>query len=160
MAVTPHVTGPALVKIDYGGGLANFGYTADGVFITGQPFTLDVPGDQNGGESGPPIDVQHFGSIMRVRVEMTSWEGAVASALSALTAGGTAGVQPTMGTLLGLNSLTYRVLILPTTDPINFPKCIIKAPWEINKGSKYGRLIFEFEAHSFTGTTVFNSTTS
>ena len=47
--------------------LETLGYTQNGVQIEEELYTGDVKGDENGGEEGPPIDVQYFGEVHRVR---------------------------------------------------------------------------------------------
>ena len=57
------VAGLAPIKVD--GEL--LGYTRNGADTTKEAYWLDVPGDENGGDDGPPIDVQYLGEIARVR---------------------------------------------------------------------------------------------
>ena len=68
MANLVHVAGLALIKISFGGsGYLELGYTRNGADITHEGFFLDVPGDENGGDEGPPIEIQFLGEIARVR---------------------------------------------------------------------------------------------
>ena len=86
MAQIPQVSGPAEILINTGaaGALASLGWTAEGVDITAEALRLDVPGDQNGGSDGVPIEIQDFGATFRVRMELTKWEKTVGDRLKAL----------------------------------------------------------------------------
>lgn len=159
MAEAIQVTGPALVKIDYGSGLSNLGYSINGIEIFPEVFMSDVPGDQNGGDEGPPIDVQYFGETARVRMELSKWDTTVAGKILARVKNGTAGAIATAGSLMFTGALYYRVLILPTTQPMNFVGAIARAPIELNKGTKYSRLLVEFECHGIDGV-LWNTTTT
>ena len=108
MAVQPRYAGAALCKVDYGSGLANLGYTEDGAQVTPTAYWADVPGDENGGPEGPPIDVQYLGETVDVRLVLTSWETTVADAMAARLAGGTAGTPGTPGTLMFLDQTEYQ----------------------------------------------------
>ncbi len=157
MAIAVVQTGPALIRI--GAPLEDLGYSINGVEIIETTFMSDVPGDQNGGDDGPPIDVQYFGQIDRVRMELSKFDNAVVDKIRARLSGGTAGVPGTSGTLIAGTSVFYRVLVLPTTNPRNYVAGIPREPIEVNRGTKFSRLILEFECHSFSGTLWNLSTT-
>jgi len=154
MAISVVTTGPALVKVDTGvaGALEDLGYSINGVEITETVLETDVPGDQNGGDEGPPIDIQYLGQIDRVRMELSKYDIAVADKIRARLLGGTAGVIGTPGTLIAGTSVFYRLLILPTTNPRNYVAAIPREPIEVNRGTKFSRLVLEFECHAFSGT--------
>jgi hypothetical protein len=156
MALAVHVAGKALIQIDAGAGLESLGYTINGVEISDDPFFSDVPSDENGGDEGPPIDVQFFGFVATIRIELSRWDSAVAAKIHPFLAGGTAGVQGTSGTLMSGNA--YRLLILPTNLPRNYPVAFPSEPQEINKGTKYSRLAITWKAYGFTSATVWNTT--
>lgn len=165
MAITIHVAGACLAKIDanQGSGLESLGYTVNGAEIEERDYHSDVPGDQNGGEEGPPIDVQYFGAVHVVRLDLSSWDTAVVNKLLAKIATGTAGTLPTPGSLMGSGSLTYRLLLLTTNEPRNYPRAFLRNGVRKNHGTKFSRLSLEFECHGSTaggGGTLYNATTS
>lgn len=159
MAIAVNVDGPALIKIDAGAGLEDLGYSINGVEIAPEVFMSDVPGDQNGGDEGPPIDIQYFGEIARVTFELSKWDTVVADKLLARLKGGTTGGIGTAGTLLAAGSATFRLLILPTSRPYNFVQAIPRAAIEINKGTKFSRFRTEMECHAAAGV-LWNVTTT
>jgi hypothetical protein len=137
------------------------GYTRNGVESTKDGFHLDVHGDENGGDDGPPIEVQYLGEIVRVRLELTKYDAAVAAKITPRVAGGTAGTPSTAGTLLFAGTKTYRVVLYNAAGSRNYPRCIMRAPIEINRGTKFSTLIVEFEAHkNSTGILYDTSTTT
>jgi hypothetical protein len=162
MAAAPQVFGPAEIKVGTGssGALESLGFTRQGAEIRSQGFFIDVPGDQNGGDQGPPIEVQYLGEILRVRAELTKWDEAVAAKVRSRLAAGTEGSPGTPGTLMFGDSKTIRVLIAPTTGAVNCPRCFIRGEWEMNKGTKYSTLILEFEAHKDANGVLYNASTS
>lgn len=162
MTAAVQVTGPALVRVGTGtdNALESLGHTGQGADVQSQGFFLDVPGDENGGDAGPPIEVQYMGEIARVRLEMTKWDSAVAAKVQSRLADGTAGTPGTAGTLMFGDGKTIRVLLSTTNGPMNFPRCFLRNPWEINRGTKYSRLVLEFEAHKDGSGVLFNAVTT
>lgn len=154
------VAGAAPVYIDAGAGLELLGYTVNGVDSVAEAFWLDVPGDQNGGDSGPPIDIQNLGEIVRVRLEFSKWDATVAAKIRARVRGGTAGTPPTPGVLAFAGTLYYRLLINSPTIPENYPYAIPRHAQEINRGTRWSRFVAEFECHKGNGSVVYNQTTS
>ena len=148
MAITVNVAGLATIKIAAGGALQDFGYTMDGARITTEGFTVNVPGDENGGDEGPPVEIQYLGEIVRVRLEMTKWDVSVGNVLSARFKGGTAGVPVAAGSLVFSAGGYFRLVISAANAPWNFPcATLIKQPIEINAGTKYSKLLVEFECY-------------
>lgn len=143
MAESIQVYGPTQIKVD--GTL--LGYTANGAEITKEASFLNVPGDQNGGDDGPPIDVQILGEIARVRVELTKYDDTIASVLESRVANGTGGVPPTPGTLMFTDTKTRSLVLQGTTRTLTFPRAFPRGNVEVNKGTKFSRKIFEFECH-------------
>lgn len=162
MAIAVNVAGPALVKVGTGaeGALESLGYTGRGADVQSQGFFVDVPGDQNGGEQGPPIDVQYLGEICRVRLELTKYDEAIALKIRSRLLAGTEGTPGTAGTLMFGETKTVRVLLNTTNNPMNFPRAFIRNAWEMNKGTIYSRLVLEFEAHKDAVGVLYNSTTT
>lgn len=162
MAITVHVNGGCLVKIDAnrGDGLQSLGYTGNGASIREVDYTENVPGDQNGGDSGPPIDVQYFGSHHEIDLEFTNWDASVAAPLMAKVNNGTAGVLPIAGSLMLSGALYYR-LVLTGYEPRNYLYAFLRNGVEINKGTKFSRLRLQFFAMaSGPGGTLYNTTTT
>lgn len=141
--VQVQVAGLAAIKID--GEL--LGYTRNGADSTNEAFWLDVPGDQNGGDDGPPIDIQYLGEIVRVRLELTKWNETVADKIRARVKGATAGAPAEVGTLMGRDSKSVRLTIDAPNLPRNYPRAIPRMPIEMNRGTKFSTLVCEFECH-------------
>jgi len=159
MALQVEVHGPAEIKTGTGSqdALETFGYTRQGAEVRDQGFWIDVPGDQHGGDAGPPIDIQYLGEICRIRCEMTKWDEDVAAKIRSRLKGGTEGTPGTPGTLMFQDEKTIRVLINTTQRKLNFPRCFIRGEWEINKGTKFSTLIVEFEAHKDANGVLYNA---
>lgn len=165
MAVQPIYYGAALIRIAAGSdSLADLGYSADGVRITHRGYWLDVPSDREGGEAGPPRDVQFMGVEADIYCELTEFDQTQADKIMALLPGYTLGTwaDSSIGTLVRTGSnLTYRVLVNSTTVPFNYPTCVIRDAYEINKGTRHARLIFTAKAYRWGGSgLMFNNTTS
>ena len=156
MAVGVQVFGAAKVSVDD----EELGYTRNGADLTDEAFFVDVPGDENGGDEGPPVDIQYLGGIARLRLELTKFDPAVADKIIARIKGATIGqvsdgTNPP-GTLLFNGTRTFVVKIVnPGADPphtggagtITFNRAILRNPAEINKGTKFSTLILEIEGH-------------
>lgn len=162
MAKQPHYAGAALIRVDTASAnaLEDLGYTEDGAQISIRQYTLDVPGDENGGNEGPPIDVQHLGETAEIRLTMTKWEASVADKIAARLYGGTTGTPGTPGTMMFNESKTYRLVVHTTTTPFNFPRVIFKDAIEINKGTKFSRFVIVATAYKNASGVLYNSTTS
>jgi len=154
------VCGAAAIRIgDEGAALASLsllGYTRNGVEMTSEGYFLNVPGDQNGGDDGPPIDVQYLGETARIRVELTNWDPVVAAAIEARLQGGTGGTPGTPGSLMSANA--HRLLIDTTTGDRNYPRVFPRGATELNKGTRFSTLVFEFEAHEDGNGVLWNTT--
>lgn len=102
MAEQIQIAGLVTIKVDTGTShaLETLGYSVNGVEIEENIFTLDVPGDEHGGDAGPPIDIQYLGEVDTVRIESTKFDLAVVNKLRARlwNAGFTA---PAAGQVLG-----------------------------------------------------------
>lgn len=164
MALEVHVAGPALVKIGTGdaGALEDLGYTVNGADIELRGFHGDVPGDEHGGDLGPPIDVQYFGEIAIVRLEFSKFDAAVADKAAARMLSNIAnpGSPGTPGTLLFGSTQAFRLLINPTNNPMNFPRAFCRGSIVHNKGTRFTRLSQEWECHADSDGVLYNSTTT
>lgn len=169
MAITVHRAGKTLVKIDVSAALdtwQDLGYTRDGVDISEQPFYLDVHGDENGGDAGPPIDTQHLGEIHTVTCMLTKWDKTVENAIrNALRESSTPGTLPTPGQFMIQDSEYFKVG-LAAADPMTetqdrtYQYCIVRQPKTLNKGTKHEVLLFVFEAWMPAGGGVIYSRTN
>ncbi len=161
MGMQVNVSGACLVKVDnrQGPGLQSLGYGENSIGIEEEVFSEGVPGDENGGDAGPPIDVQYFGELHRVRMELSKWDPAIATTVLSKVNNGTAGVLAQAGSLMAAGNLAYRLLLLPTVLPRNYLQAFLRgAPTEINKGTKYSRLVLNWECHANgVGGTIYNT---
>ncbi len=150
MAITVNVDG--VTKVNFGA--ADLGYTRNGVDVTLEGFFIDIPGDQNGGDDGPPIDVQYLGEIARVRAELTKYDTAVALTVYERYTASAAGVPViTPGNSLMRQDGQFKELILSSAArTMTFSMAIPRSPIEVNKGTKFSTLVCEFECHSDAGT--------
>ncbi len=162
MAVAILVAGLADIQVFTAGATAErLGYTRNGAETTKEGFFLDVPGDQLGGDDGPPIDVQYFGEIVRVRCELTKFDNAVADELKSRTLNGTAGAPVAAGSLMfGAADKAIRLCIKSAGDPINFLRAFPRFPIEQNRGTKFSTLKIEFECHANAAGVVYNAVTT
>ncbi len=146
MAIQYHVAGPALIKVDTGSThtLEELGYTRDSAEIRFEGHFEEIKSDDQGGDAGPPGDLNYLGERAIVRLELTKWDAAIADKLVPRLYGGTAGMVGEVGTLLLQDAKTFRLLIHSTNTPMNFPKAILFGAIEINKGTRHSRLVLEF----------------
>ena len=160
MAAAVQVAGATTVKVDVGegAGIESLGFSVNGVDVVEEAFWNDVPGDENGGEQGPPIEIQYLGEIVRIRVEMSKWDSSVANKLRTRIPGGTLGTPGTPGSLMFAGTNTTRLLLDNTNLDINFPRTIVRGAIELNRGTRWARLVIEFEAHKDGTGVLYNST--
>lgn len=136
--------------------LTELGITRNGVTVNYENFFYDVPGDEFGGDDGPPIDVQWLGAIARIRCEFTKYNRELLNAVLGIVHGSTFGDMNSQSS--GSSKFPGELMFTPTNytrvlldnsigDRRNFPRCIIRAPHEQNYATKYASPIVEFEAH-------------
>lgn len=161
MALAVITDGPALIRTGTGsaGALEDLGYTRNQVEVEEETFYYNVPGDQNGGDDGPPIEIQFLGQIHRVRLDLSKYDAAVVEKLRSGVRGTTGGTIGTVGTLMAASSSGFRVLISPTSRPRNYLFGIPRIPIFEGKGTKWSPFSITFECHAVSGT-MFNTTTS
>ena len=154
MAVVVNVDGVVLVQFGPNGSILDLGYTRNGADITLEGYFVDIPGDQNGGDDGPPVDVQYLGEIARVRTELTKYDVAVALDVYERFPKSAAGVPlNTPGTTLLFENTNGRELILSSTNrTMTFWEAFPRSPIELNKGTKFSTLVCEFECHQRSST--------
>ncbi len=163
MAMTVHTAGITTVKIKIASDSSlplSLGQTRNYAEVTKEAFFLDVPGDANGGDDGPPIEIQYLGEICRVRVELTKYDNTVANLVRARLNGGTAGTPGTAGSLMFAGTNIVRLVLDNANDPRNFNRAIPRMPIEIGRGTKYSTLICEFECHKDSAGLLYDNTTS
>lgn len=171
MAEIIQIPGPCHVLINQGaaGALTALGYTENGATVREEMLAGDIPGDQNGGDQGAPIDIQDFGRIGHVHLEMSKWDETIARAVQAKqNPNGTGfvaqGVSPSPGALLVSNSLYFRLLLFPATNSLfarNFLIAIPREAHELNLGTKYARFVTDWICYPpVGGGTYWNTTTS
>jgi hypothetical protein len=161
MAIAIQVAGLAEVYVEVGSTMTLLGYTRNGAEVTKEGQWLDVPCDSNGGDEGPPADVQFLGEIARIRVELTKWDSTVANTVlkRSKAAAVTAGEPMDAGTLM-FASNAMRVCIKTANNPRNFPRAIPRQPVEINRGTKFSTLVCEFEAHKDANGVLYDASVS
>jgi len=156
MTAAVHVAGACEIKIATADqSLVTLGWSRNMADVRKEAFFLDVPGDQNGGDDGPPIDIIYLGEIAVIRLELTKWDYTVVDVIRARLSGGTAGSTGTPGTLIAGAATPnwFRVLLSPTATAYarNFPTCVPRGAIEVGRGTKFSTLVCEFEAHSVAG---------
>lgn len=155
------VAGPVLARTGTGSAnaLEDLGYSINGVRIFEDVFMGDVPGDQNGGDAGPPIDVQYFGQIDRVELELNKYVPTVVGKIAPRLLGGTAGTIGTPGTLISGGSKAFRLLLTATGFTRNYLAAIPRGAIESSWGTKFSVIRVTFDCHAFNGT-LYNTTTT
>jgi hypothetical protein len=182
-----HVPGAAeiwIAQADLGGGSGGteagkprpVGYSRNGVTITYEDFWIDVPGDEHGGDDGPPIDVQHLGRIARVRIELTKFDTTAVAAIKARVANtlfgrpvpiAASGSDPPAarppGTLMFTNSYTMKLTIRAVrgdAEVHHFPRAFLRAAIDLNVATKFQSPILEFECHKDSDGVLENTVTT
>ncbi|CAK9093030.1 Uncharacterized protein SCF082_LOCUS43762, partial [Durusdinium trenchii] len=132
------VGGVQTIKVDTGtsNALETLGKTANGIQIREQVFRENVPGDANGGDAGPPIDIQYHGEIHIVTLEFTYWDDSIMAKVIPKLYGGTAGAVGTAGTLWAADSKTYRLLMDGSGFTRNYLRAI-PTDYGINEGGMW-----------------------
>ena len=153
MAEAIQVFGPARVWVNTGASFAleSLGFSVNGVKFRDNGYFENVIGDANGGESGPPVDVQYFGQVDTVEMELSKWDSVVAAKIFPRLYGGTAGVIGIAGLMIAAGSFSYRLLINPSSGPRNYLRAIPREAMEHNKGTKYSILRIVWECHAVNG---------
>lgn len=146
--------------------LYKLGEQLDDTVIEIQDFTIDVPGDRNGGPQGPPIEKQMLGQIGRCQLNLSRFDPSVLQLIEQRRTFATPGkiIQAEIGSLM-LLTRAWRVLFKPVKDndpgtdatiqaydnidPYvrNFVCCVLGSPVVLSQGTKYSTLRMTFEAH-------------
>lgn len=143
------------------GVLEFLGYSINGVQIVERPFFTNVPGDENGGDEGPPVEKQHMGDLHYLRLELSKWDDLIMAKIRARLRGNTEAQSITPGTLVVCGSLYYRLLLSGPNFTRNYLVAIPSEPYEMNVGTRWSRASIEFECHrnALTGV-MWNTTTT
>jgi hypothetical protein len=152
MPATPHNHGKAAIMVGSGSGgaLEFLGYTRNGADVTTEGFWIDVPGDELGGDSGPPIEIQYIAEMARVRLEMTKWDAVVLNKVMKrinLATKGT-GILGEPGTFIFMNNYHFRLTVASPTDPRNYYIAIPRAPTQRNMGVRFAMKVMEFDCYA------------
>lgn len=160
MAVSVVVDGPVAISVDTGtsNALESLGYTENGVEITEQIYTSEVKGDENGGDQGPPIDIQYFGEVHIIRMLLTKWDPLVIAKIRAGLYGGTAGTPGTVGSLYFQGGLSWRLVLNATQNDRNYTRVVFSEPKELNKGSKHSKALIIAKAYKDGSGVLYNTT--
>lgn len=161
MAATVRKAGLCPIKIQLpSGALELVGYTRGGADVTENGYYTEVPGDENGGDEGPPIEIQYFGETALIRIELTKQDMTVLNKVRTRTVGGTLGTPGASGTLMFADGHAFRLLLHAPNDPRNFPRTICRGAIESNVGTKWQGWTLEFEAFKDASGILFDATTA
>lgn len=162
MALAIQLGGLATIKVcTTGGSLATLGYTINGAEITEDIMTEMVHGDENGGESGPPIDIQYMGEVHTIRLTLTKYDETVLNTIRAGLAGGTAGTPGTSGSLYFQGTAYWRLLIHSVNTPRNYLCAVFTEAKEVNLGTKHSKAIVTAKCYrASAGAVMYNATTT
>lgn len=141
------------------GGL-DLGYTRNQVDISEDTQLLPVPGDENGGDAGDPIEFQVMTKTLHMRCEFTKWnkDGADILRKNGKVQTVVGGVW-TVGSLLYANGDSFAISVTSAVDSyfsVQAYNCICQQPVEIGRGTRFSVLVCDIEAHmepsNFSGT--------
>jgi len=133
------------------GAFEALGYSINGVEISQTPFFLNVPGDQNGGDDGPPIDVQYLGELQYLRMELSKWDSAVANKCICIVKGAPIGQTSSPGLLMAGGGHCYKVSLRSQILFRTYQLCFLRNQVETQRGTKFARLMLEWECHASGG---------
>jgi len=160
MATGVIVDGPCIIKTGTGSAsaLEELGRSEAGVDVTENAFFYDVHGDDNGGDVGPPIDIQFMGEMHIIRAVMTKYDEAVLNKIRCRLLAGAAGTVGATGTLMFAESKFFRVLLHSTNRPRNYLQCVFRDAFEVNKGTKHSKAVIIAHAYMNDSRVVYNAT--
>jgi hypothetical protein len=148
-------------------GLANLGYTVDGVEVTLREFAIEVKSDRYGGEQGPAIEKQILGMEADIRMTLSEYNAEYMHFLQSRMPGAAAIVAApgkiiTPGTLGFAGGNLVRCLLLGALDtvaiaaavaagelvtPLNFPFCSVADVVSYNVGTRAARANLTLKAY-------------
>ena len=164
-SICANVAGPLEVWLGTGtsNALEFLGYTINGADIEEISFQGEIHSDEAGGEKGPPVDYQIFGTQHRISLELQRYNSIILEKLN-LFYNKNDSPAPVVGGLQICGGSSFRVLLCShdlTTFVRNYPACVIKEP--VNKGpigSQATRARVSFISNAVTGVVPWNTTTS
>ncbi|MEK9809999.1 MAG: hypothetical protein VW362_06095 [Candidatus Nanopelagicales bacterium] len=159
MATAVHALGKCQILVDTGASnaLELLGYSEDQVTIEERVFRHDIHSDEYGGGEGPPIDVQYLGEVHYITMSLVNYDIAIYKKIQPKIYGGSLGVSPNPGSLMGEGSLAFRLLLKPITDPYGVPTAneprnyLLAFPFSSVRwamGTKATRVPLVWEAHA------------
>jgi len=161
MPASVHNHGKCTVKVNTGasGALEILGYTRNGADVSEEAFWIDVPGDENGGDSGDPIDIQYLGEMARVRLELTKFDPLVLTkVMKRLNAAGkTAGSVGTVGQFVFATAVEFRLVLDTPVEPKNFYRAVPRAPTQRNMGVRFTMKVLEFDCYKNNNGVIWDS---
>jgi len=164
MPYTIHVPGAALIRVGTGSGgaLADLGYTQNGADLSFQGYMENVPCDDMGGDAGPPAEILYHGETALIRLELTKWDPVPVAVLNGRLRGlATPGTPAGPGVLMFTGTHDFRLLILTSEMPYNFPRTILRNPIQLpRRGSRASIVVVEFEAHKDASGVLYNTTSA
>lgn len=151
MADAINLTGKVDVKLQFtaAGTLSKLGETMDMTDIEERAFFHNVPGDRHGGPQGPPIEVQWLGSMCVVRMDLSRWDTVVFDELRKrkIHTGTLGTVALTDVGKLMLTANMFRLCLVSTTRPLNFPCVLLRDAIPFGMGTKFTSIGLQFECH-------------
>ena len=137
------------------------GTTRDGVGITTDGYFIEVHNDENGGDAGPPVEIQYVGETAKIRVELTKYDPAVAATLEDhFSNSGTPGTPATTGTLMfaastvqpsvgsgGACAIKIKCAGITPNIVRTYTLCVIRDAVEVNRGTKFSTFVLTFTAY-------------
>lgn len=148
MAEQVQVAGLVTIKVDTGSAhaLETLGFSVNGVDLEENIFTLDVQGDEHGGDAGPPIDVQYLGQVDIVRMELSKYDKAVLDKIRArlwnsgfTTPAAGQVLSADIGALFFAGSKFFRLVLDAANGGFDrdYVKVIFREPITVNRGVKH-----------------------
>lgn len=138
------------IAVPYNGSLTTLGHTEDQTQLQTRGYHVDVPGDRNGGHSGPPIEIQQIGEVMHCRLVLSSFNQTGINLALTRAVRTTNGViaQSEVGQFL-MTSKAMRLLLHASTDANtkNFWCALLIDPFEVGAGTKYSSWVLPFQCH-------------
>lgn len=153
---------------------SELGTTRDGVSLTSDGYFIDVHNDENGGEAGPPIEIQFVGETAKIRIELTKYDPTVAANLEDHCYSGSAGVVAPAGTLMfasstiqvGNNNYGAIGIKISCLTPApsaggsaggagsvvrTYRRCVLHDAVEVNRGTKFCTMVITATAYKDAG---------
>lgn len=157
-----NVAGKVRIFVNSGnaGAMESLGYSINGVQIVERPFYTNIPGDENGGDEGPPVDKQYLGELHYLRMELSKWDDTVAGKirgrLRGVNAEGSGAFTP--GSLITCGGYYFRLLLLGANFVRNYLLAVPSEPTEINVGTRWSRPAMEWECQRNSSGVMWNTT--